>query len=56
MADPDIRLGVGDNLICFSVSLVYFFVGEGPKFIAKLDGGMAGFDPAPGSATVHVIT
>src|SRR6218665_447882 len=27
------------NLICFPVSHVYFFVGEGPMSIAKLDGG-----------------
>ena len=50
MADPNARLGThhvadpgssrlrgGGNLICFSVSKVYFFVGDGPKSIAKLD-------------------
>jgi len=37
VADPDIRLG--GNLICFPVSRVYFFVGGGPKSLAKLDGG-----------------
>ena len=36
----------GINLICFPVSHVYFFVGGGPKSIAKLDGGaMARFSP-----------
>ena len=37
VVDPDIPLG--DNLICFTVSHIYFFVGGGPKSIAKLDGG-----------------
>ena|SRR6218665_537359 len=29
----------GANLICFPVTHIYFFVGAGPKFIAKLDWG-----------------
>jgi len=57
MADPDTPLGgtlcggsrhsarsVGANSICFPVSDIYFFVGRGPKSIARLDGGaMIGF-------------
>ena|SRR6218665_1427463 len=45
------------NLICFSVSHVYFFIGGGPKSIAKLDGAwpdlplltwrIYGFKPSP---------
>ena len=42
VVDPDIR---GENSICFPVSHVYFFVGGGPKSIAKLHGGMAAFSP-----------
>src|SRR6218665_968379 len=35
----------GSNLICFSVGLshIYYFVGGGPKSIAKLNGAIAGF-------------
>jgi len=45
---PDIPLKE-TNLICFPVSHVYFFVGGGPKSIAKLGGGWPDFPP--GSAT-----
>jgi len=70
MADPDIRLGAtscvgcplslrlwlgGANLTCFLVSHVYFFVGGGPKSVAKLDVGMAGFAPS-GIATGDYAT
>jgi len=41
---PDIWLEE-TNLICFPVSRVYFFVGGGPKSIAKLGGGRPDFPP-----------
>ena len=41
------RLG-GANVICFPVSHAYFFVGRGPKSIAKLDRGpWPHFVPSP---------
>ena len=63
LADPDIRLGLrardrqGEaNLICFSVSRVYFFVEGEPTSIAKLGGGGLWPDlPYPGSDTAVAI-
>ena len=51
MGDTDTGIRVRGNLICFPVSHAYFFVGRGPKSIAKLDGGMGGF-ALPGSVTL----
>ena len=48
VADPDIQLG-RVSLICFSVCHVNFFVGGGPKSIAKL--GDQGRIFSPGFAT-----
>lgn len=45
--------GGGDNLICFPVSFVYFFVGLRQKFICKLD-GKSWPDFPSGPATVRI--
>ena len=63
VADPDTRLGAtscgrsnysakGDNLICFLLSYVYFFVGGGQGLKPKWMGAMAGFTPF-GSSQVN---
>ena len=57
VVDPDIRLRREDNLMCFPVSHVYFYVGRGAVVYSQTGWwSMAGFVPLPHPRIRHTIS